>query len=474
MNTVEQFGDYQTPIELANKILAYLKNNIEIPELILEPTCGVGAFIKAARKVFPKTRIIGLDINATYLKKLEMDLIKEENHSKINLRIRNFFEVNWNEYFKTFKAPILVIGNPPWITSSKMSVINGKNLPNKSNIKKFPGIEALTGKSNFDISEWMIMQLLFALNEIGGNLAMLCKLSVARELYRCFQFENLKIKSCKIFLIDVRKYFNADVDACLFFVSFNGGKRNPINCEVFNGLNDNIIQEIGFKKNNLIARVNWYEKWKHLEGKSRYTWRSGIKHDASNVMELIEKEDAYHNGYGDEVKIESTYLYPMFKSSDLAKEEVEINKRWMIVTQKKIGEDTSIIKEEAPLTWKYLIKHSEKLDKRKSSIYKGKPRFSVFGVGDYTFKPWKIAISGFYKSLEFHLIPPFHEKPVVFDDTCYFLSTSEEKEAILLLNLLKQERVKEFYQSFIFWDAKRPITKNILKKLYIEKLIEKK
>ena len=164
----------------------------------------------------------------------------------------------------------------------------------------------------------------------------------------------------------------------------------------------------------------------------------------------------------------------MFKSSDLAKEEVEINKRWMIVTQKKIGEDTSIIKEEAPLTWKYLIKHPEKLDKRKSSIYKGKPRFSVFGVGDYTFKPWKIAISGFYKSLEFHLIPPFHEKPVVFDDTCYFLSTNEEKEAILLLNLLKQERVKEFYQSFIFWDAKRPITKNILKKLYIEKLIEKK
>ena len=72
-----------------------------------------------------------------------------------------------------------------------------------------------------------------------------------------------------------------------------------------------------------------------------------------------------------------------------------INKRWMIVTQRVVGEDTKIIKELAPKTWNYLESYADKLDNRASRIYKGQPRFAIFGVGDYTFAPWKIVISGF-------------------------------------------------------------------------------
>ena len=117
MNMLEEFGDYQTPIELADKILAYLKNNIEIPELILEPTCGLGAFIKAARKFFPKTKIIGFDINKNHLSKLETELINERIDFNINLKLKDFFETKWIDYFNTLDTPILVMGNPPWILS---------------------------------------------------------------------------------------------------------------------------------------------------------------------------------------------------------------------------------------------------------------------------------------------------------------------------------------------------------------------
>ena len=33
------------------------------------------------------------------------------------------------------------------------------------------------------------------------------------------------------------------------------------------------------------------------------------------------------------------------------------------------------------------------LDNRKSSIYNKRPRFSIFGIGDYSFSKWKVAIS---------------------------------------------------------------------------------
>ena len=78
--------------------------------------------------------------------------------------------------------------------------------------------------------------------------------------------------------------------------------------------------------------------------------------------------------------------------------------RWMLVTQTCVGEETSTIRERAPRTWAYLEAHGAALDRRGSSIYRGRPRFSIFGVGEYTFAPWKVAISGFYKRLAFKVV----------------------------------------------------------------------
>ena len=111
------------------------------------------------------------------------------------------------------------------------------------------------------------------------------------------------------------------------------------------------------------------------------------------------------------------------------------------------------------------------LSNRKSSIYNNQPPFSIFGVGPYSFSPWKVAISGFHKNLNFRLISPIHDKPVVFDDTCYFIPCSSFEEAIVLKTLLDHPLTHQFYNSYIFWDNKRPITKTILKKLRLESLI---
>ena len=158
----------------------------------------------------------------------------------------------------------------------------------------------------------------------------------------------------------------------------------------------------------------------------------------------------------------------MLKSSKVANSSEIKPDRWMLVTQRHIGEDTAPIRQDAPKTWKYLCDHAERLNRRASIIYKGRPAFSIFGVGEYTFAPWKVATSGFYKNLEFKIVGPLGKKPVVFDDTCYFLACDKEEEAKALADFLNSTPVREFYNSLIFWDAKRPITVEILSQLRLD------
>jgi hypothetical protein len=72
-----------------------------------------------------------------------------------------------------------------------------------------------------------------------------------------------------------------------------------------------------------------------------------------------------------------------FESSDLKNTQTNSYRKLTIVTQGKIGQETNFIKQDFSLTYGYLNKNSDCFVKRKSSIYHGKPRFSIFGVGDY-------------------------------------------------------------------------------------------
>lgn len=145
----------------------------------------------------------------------------------------------------------------------------------------------------------------------------------------------------------------------------------------------------------------------------------------------------------------------------------------MLVTQQSVGEDTEHISRDAPKTWEYLNEYSEILGKRASSIYRKRPRFSIFGVGDYTFAHWKVAISGFYKGLRLKMVGPTENRPSIFDDTVYFLSAMTNGEAEFLAKLLNSKPAQEFYSSMIFWEDKRPITIDLLKRLDLEKLASK-
>jgi hypothetical protein len=132
-------------------------------------------------------------------------------------------------------------------------------------------------------------------------------------------------------------------------------------------------------------------------------------------MEFKISGNKIKNGFGEEMElkkdIEDTYIYGLLKSSDIKKFEIKDVRKNVIVTQKKIREKTDSIQFLAPKTWQYLKKHEQLLDARKSSIYKNSPKFAIFGVGEYSFNNYKVAISGMYKKPQFSLIYPSNNKP---------------------------------------------------------------
>ncbi len=467
-----EFGDFQTPVSLVKQVTNLLYRLGVRPFSVIEPNCGVGNFIFGAYDRFPDANVFyGLDINKQYIDILLKKIKSLDLEKRIILKNGSFFDVNWSNVIRDLPEPILFLGNPPWVTSSELGAIRGSNLPKKTNFQNMNGFDAITGKSNFDISEWMLIKMLDSINRRNAAMAFLCKTAVARKVFKYAKKNKITISESLIYKINAKKHFNASVDACLF-VCLTSKQGANYDCDVYDGINDEKPSTvIGFKDNTLIANVLSYNRLKELNcGGSPYIWRSGIKHDASRVMELIKEGDFYRNGFGELVKIERELLYPLLKSSDVGNGRVNEPRRWLIVTQKNIGQDTGHIKNIAPLTWSYLQEHKQTLSSRTSPVYRKKPLFSIFGVGPYSFSAWKVAISGLYKKLAFQKIGQYDGKPFVLDDTCYFIPCYSEKEAITVLRLLDSGIAREFFESIIFWDNKRPITKEILQRLNISSL----
>jgi hypothetical protein len=60
------------------------------------------------------------------------------------------------------------------------------------------------------------------------------------------------------------------------------------------------------------------------------------------------------------------------------------------------------------------------------------------------------------------LISEIANKPVIFDDTVYFLSFENERVARKTFELLNSPTAINFYSSIVFWDEKRPIKSSVL------------
>ena len=468
-----EYGDWQTSMPLAKAVCDKLYERGWRPSVIIEPTCGTGNFAMAALEVFKNTlkKVYCVEINREYVEEAERRLLNAPKADGVEIEYINgdIFGLDLDKLKIGNQEEVVVLGNPPWVTNSKMGRIEGRNLPKKTNYKKMRGIDAITGKGGYDIAESVIVKLASELPSDGNvKMALLVKTSVVKSIVETVargMLHDIVQEN-----IDTKQEFGAAVSACLFTASTGTGGKT---CEVRDFYTGKHLLKYRWEEGKFVSDIDKYSRVNEIDGKSQLEWRSGLKHDCSKVMELKKCDNGYVNGLGERVEIEDDMVFPLMKSSDLCGGRCDKPRSYVIVPQRFAGEETSMLQTTHPLAYSYLEKHSEMLDKRKSSIYKGKPRFSIFGIGDYSFSPHKIAIAGLYGSPKFMMIDEIDGKSVILDDTCYQLAFNSRRNAEAIYKLLTDKMVGDFIETVSFADSKRKISKSLLMRIDLLKVAER-
>lgn len=457
-----EFGDFQTPLDLAIQCLEVL--GLPAGARVFEPTCGVGSFLEAAARIASGSERCGVEINPQYAKRAsEWGQIVTGNVFRMNLSQ----VADWST-----DGPLFVVGNPPWVTSAELKRMDSENLPPKENFKKVKGLDALLGSSNFDVSEYIILKALSEFSRQPFVLGMLCKTQVARNVIEYASAIRLPIANAAIYRIDAMRWFEAGVDACWFTVGVNLAAEPDYTAATFEDVFKPDVEptgRFGIVDSLLVSDVDKYYSVREADGESPYVWRSGLKHDASSVFELVARPQPTTKA-GIALDLESEYVFPFLKSTDIFRGRHLVLSKWVIVPQMEFGVDTAHLRITAPKLWSYLESNATALDGRKSSIYRNRPRFSVFGHGEYTFAPYKVVVSGLHKQPVFRLVPPLGGRPVVLDDTCYLLPFEDSTEAAIVTVILNSPECAALIESLVFWDSKRPITKKLLARLDLNSL----
>ena len=294
-NLKKEYGDYQTPSTFANEVCAYIHRHFQVnPNIILEPSFGIGNFVNSAINVFDKVeKIFGIEINTRYFNIAHENYFNDIFNVEKYFYNEDFFKFNFNEIkFKINKDDkLLILGNPPWITNTELSELNSSNIPVKSNFKKLNGLDAITGKGNFDITEYIIIMLLSNFQDYNTTLALLCKNSVAQNIIKDSKNLKLKIKNIKIVEFNANKVFDIACDAVLLYIET--GEPCFDTCKIYSITNNKEIKTIGWYNNKFISNIEKYKKYMQFDGKCQFMWRQGLKHDCAKIFELTYKNNKF-------------------------------------------------------------------------------------------------------------------------------------------------------------------------------------
>jgi hypothetical protein len=468
-------GDFQTPRDLVAAVLRCLGPVASRWTRVLEPTCGKGSFLQGLlHDTAPPRELIGIELQQSHVD-TSRALGRESSATHVQILHENLFDLDlrtdlpWKE-----RGPLLVVGNPPWVTSAELGRSGSGNHPPKRNLKSLRGIDARTGASNFDLAEAVWVKLMEELSPHRPTIALLCKTAVARGVLEYAHRKGLPVTDAAVFEIDAMRWFGAAVGACLLRVTL-GALASCQEIPVFAALDASEPRSVmGFFQGRLIADARVLDRHGFALGQSPLTWRQGLKHDAAPVMELRADGDAtmLQNQLGEVVDVEPEFVYPLLKGTDLRKPPADRPRRGLIVTQSRIGEETDSLEQRAPRLWSYLQAHAGRFANRKSSIYQGQPRFALFGVGPYSFASFKVAISSLHHAPRFQAVGPIQGRPVFFDDTCYLVPCSSAARAALLTALCNHPIAIEAAGSLIFPDAKRKITKGLLQRIDLSAILK--
>jgi hypothetical protein len=167
-------------------------------------------------------------------------------------------------------------------------------------------------------------------------------------------------------------------------------------------------------------------------GDCAYRIRHGLKDDAKAVFSVDHDRLA---------ELEPTHVYPYLRSKHVVKWGLFGHDRFLVPQRQAGADNERALARESPATYDYLTDHRERLEARGSSWFEAGPFYSLFGLGPYTWAPYKVVWCRLGFKPHFAVVstvddPELGEKTVVPGDHCMFVACDDEREAHYLCALL--------------------------------------
>jgi hypothetical protein len=200
-------------------------------------------------------------------------------------------------------------------------------------------------------------------------------------------------------------------------------------------------------------------------GQSDYKAHEGVNTGGANAVYWVEVIDRRPDGLvlvrnltqGAKVQVpevveavEPDLLYPLLRGRDVQRWKAEPSACILMVQdpEKRRGYSEEWLQENYPRTYGYLKRFEEVLRKRaafkryftrkdkNNRIVETGPFYSMFGVGPYTFAPWKVVWPWISKGIRAAVVGFFGEKPVMPEHNTFLVACDVLEEALYICALL--------------------------------------
>ncbi len=200
-------GQFWTPDWVAEAMIAYVSKGAN---LIFDPGVGKGAFYTALKKINPKKKFFGTDIDNEIIAEAKQEGIFDKN---AELEIRDFI---LNPPKKLFKA---IVANPPYIRHHRLSQ-EQKNQFRKISLLNLG--DTLDGRAGLHI--YFLIQALSLLDK-GGQLAFImpadtCEGVFSKKLWKWIA-KKFRIDGIVTFEHKATPFPGVDTNAIIFLISNN-------------------------------------------------------------------------------------------------------------------------------------------------------------------------------------------------------------------------------------------------------------
>src|SRR5581483_3044027 len=108
---------------------------------------GLGAFLLTMPANVRAAHLVGWEIHESSFDVAVREFMKR-GYDTSHLYHADIVNASARDVGSSPDCSVLVIGNPPWVTSAEQGTLGGKNTGRKTNLKALKGMDALTGKSN--------------------------------------------------------------------------------------------------------------------------------------------------------------------------------------------------------------------------------------------------------------------------------------------------------------------------------------